>query len=173
MFHSCGERSSTGFTSPYSPVFMLLLPALLTAVVVNTRLPHTIGLEVATPGIGVFHLMFLPVATSQSVTARWPSPLPALPSPRNDDQLRGPVARGIVPGGSIAGGGVVSAAAAAAGGAASAVTRASVSVTGPWTSPIDSTRPPRSLKVSVALTSTTRKTFSAVGTRRTWGCPCT
>ena len=40
------------------------------AVVTNTRLPQVIGLEFAMPGIGVFHLMFFPLATSHSVTAR-------------------------------------------------------------------------------------------------------
>src|SRR5687768_1415773 len=69
-FHSCSERSSTGFTSPYNPVRKLLSPALLLAVVTKRRFPHVIGLEFAMPGIGVFHLMFFPLVTSHSVTAR-------------------------------------------------------------------------------------------------------
>src|SRR4029453_14703060 len=99
---------------------MLLSPALLTAVVVNTRLPQTIGLELATPGIGVFHLMFLPLAASHSVTARCPSPLPALPSPRNADQVRGAVGRtiGVVGGAVVAGAGAGGAAALAGAAAA-------------------------------------------------------
>src|SRR5688572_8228935 len=88
-FHSCSERSSTGFTSPYNPVRKLLSPALLMAVVTNTRLPHVIGLEFAIPGIAVFHLMFFPLVTSHSVTARWPSPFPAAASPRNEGQFLG------------------------------------------------------------------------------------
>src|SRR4029079_6567184 len=101
------------------------------------RLAHTIGLELAMPGIGVFHLTFLPLATSHSVTARCPSPLPLVASPRNEGQLRGPVARAAV-GGAVAAAG---AAAAAAGGAAGAspVTRASVRFAGPCTRPTDST----------------------------------
>ena len=59
------------------------------------RLPQTIGLEVASPGMGVFHLMFFPLATSHSVTARWPSPLPAPASPRKRPVAR-PVGRLIV-----------------------------------------------------------------------------
>ena len=55
---------------------------MLIAVVTKIRLPQTIGLELAMPGIGVFHLMFLPLATSHSVTARCPSPLPPVASPR-------------------------------------------------------------------------------------------
>src|SRR5436190_20996944 len=122
------------------------------AVVANTRLPHTIGLELATPGIGVFHLMFLPVAASHSVTACCPSPLPALPSPRNDGQLRAPVSR--VMAGALAtgagGGGGADAAGVGCAAASVAVTRASSRFAGPCTRRMDSTSPPRWLNVSVA-----------------------
>ena len=67
----------------------VLSPALLMAVVTNTRLPQTIGLELAMPGIGVFHLMFLPLVTSHSVTARCPSAFPLPAMPRNDGQFLG------------------------------------------------------------------------------------
>src|SRR6185295_6152189 len=106
------------------------------------RFAHTMGLELAMPGTGVFHLMFLPLATSHSVTACWPSPLPFVPSPRNDGQLRGPVARDTAAAGAVAAAG---AAAVAAGGAAgaSAVTRARVRFAAPCTRPTDSINPPR------------------------------
>src|SRR6185436_20497920 len=152
IFHSCTERSSTGLTSPYSPVRNVLSPVLLNADVTKMRLAHTIGLELAMPGMGVFHLMFLPLATSHSVTACWPSPLPLVPSPRNDGQLRGPVARDTAVGGAVAADGAAAAAAGAAAGA-SPVTRASVRFAAPCTRPTDSTRPPRPLNVSVAFTS--------------------
>src|SRR5436190_3451670 len=143
------------------------------AVVANTRLPHTIGLELATPGIGVFHLMLLPLVASHSVTARWPSPLPALPSPRNEGQLRGAVGRligGV--GGADEDAGAGAAAAVAGARAGAPVTRVRRRLAGPCTRAIESIRPPRSLNVRVAFASTTRKTFSALGTRRTNGPPC-
>src|SRR5687767_6252139 len=103
------------------------------AVVTKTRLPHTIGLELAMPGIGVFHLMFLPDAMSHSVTARCPSPFPSAASPRKAGQFRGPdrfdeSARGAGPTGTAD---AVVLAEAAAGAAALAGTRTSVSVAGP------------------------------------------
>ena len=49
------------------------------------------GLEFAMPGIGVFHLMFLPLVTSHSVTARCPSPFPLPASPRNEGQFLGAI----------------------------------------------------------------------------------
>src|SRR5918993_1209869 len=40
IFHVCSERSSTGATSPYSPVRNVLSPLLLIAVTANTLLPQ-------------------------------------------------------------------------------------------------------------------------------------
>src|SRR6187549_471271 len=98
------------------------------AVTANTRSPQITGLELAMPGIGVFHLMFFPLAISHSVTARWPSPLPEAPSPRNAGQLRGPVDRGID---AAAAGGAATGSGAAAAAAASGVMRARLMLAGP------------------------------------------
>src|SRR5687768_611223 len=48
-----------------------------------TRSPHTMGLEVARPGIGVFHRIFLPVGASHWAMAPWPSAAPPALVPRN------------------------------------------------------------------------------------------
>src|SRR5688500_20312977 len=118
------------------------------AVVTNTRLPQAIGLEFAIPGIAVFHLMFFPLVTSHSVTARWPSPFPAAASPRNEGQFLG------APGLSAVAMGEFGAAADALGatGAAGAIgaadadavagaTRANMIFAGPCSSCIDSNTP--------------------------------
>src|SRR5688500_489200 len=77
----CRERFSTGCTSPYNPVRNDVSSSLAAATAM-TWLPQMIGLEVARPGIGVFQSTFLPVATSHSVTAPWPSAPPAAFAPR-------------------------------------------------------------------------------------------
>src|SRR5688500_7409947 len=130
------------------------------AVLTNTRLPQTIGLEFAMPGIAVFHLMFLPLVTSHSVGARWPSPLPLPAAPRNEGQFLGAM-------------GAVGATGAGVEEAISGTTRASKIVAGPCTSCIDSIGPARSVNVSVALTSGTRSTPAADGVSRNDGCPAT
>src|SRR5438477_643470 len=60
----CFDASATGSTSPYSPVRMPWLGSLPIAVETNTRSPHTIGLETATPPTGVFHATFCPDVAS-------------------------------------------------------------------------------------------------------------
>ena len=71
-----------GVTSPYRPVRNDVSSS-LAAVTTMTRSPQTMGLDVASPGIGVFQLTFVPVATSHSVTTPWPSATPAALAPRN------------------------------------------------------------------------------------------
>src|SRR5256885_12017725 len=61
--------------------------SLLTAVETNTRSPHTIGLDTATPGTGVFQRMFSPVAAFHFTAVRAPSATPDAPRPRNDGQF--------------------------------------------------------------------------------------
>src|SRR5918993_2189124 len=96
------------------------------------------GLEFAMPGIEVFHLMFLPVVTSHSVGARWPSPLPLPAAPRNEGQFLGAMgAPGALGATGAVGVGAVD--------AVSGATRASTIVAGPCTSCIDSICPARSL----------------------------
>ena len=84
--HECFEESFTGSTSPYSPVRMPWLGSLLTAVDTNTRSPQTIGLETATPGTGVFHATFSPVAAFHLTAVGLPSATPAAFAPRNAGQ---------------------------------------------------------------------------------------
>ena len=58
--------------------------SLLTAVETNTRSPQTIGLDTATPGTGVFHSTFSPVAVFHFTAVGLPSATPAAFAPRND-----------------------------------------------------------------------------------------
>src|SRR5688500_8993963 len=81
----CVGSVSIGLTSPVRPVRNVLSSS-LAAEARMTRLPQTIGLEVPRPGIAVFHLMFLPVTTSQSETAPCPSATPEALMPRNEGQ---------------------------------------------------------------------------------------
>src|SRR5882672_12854214 len=61
--------------------------SLLTAVETNTRSPHTIGLDTATPGTGVFQRTFSPVAAFHFTRVGAPSATPDAPGPRNDGQF--------------------------------------------------------------------------------------
>src|SRR5262245_27595585 len=61
--------------------------SLLIAVDTNTRSPHTIGLDTATPATGVFHRTFSPLATSHFTAVGDPSATPAAPAPRNAGQF--------------------------------------------------------------------------------------
>lgn len=60
--------------------------SLLTAVDTNTRSPQTIGLETATPAIGVFHNTFSPVVAFHFTGVGDPSATPDAEGPRNDGQ---------------------------------------------------------------------------------------
>src|ERR1035438_10611407 len=86
-FHCCTLRSSAASPSPYRPRLKLSPPRLLTAVVTNTRSPHTIGLEWARPGVGLFQAMLAPLETFQVAGKLFPSATPAAPGPRNDGQF--------------------------------------------------------------------------------------
>src|SRR6267143_1024014 len=66
---------------------MPALASLLTAVDTNTRSPHTIGLETDTPGTGVFHKTFSPVAASHFTGVGDPSATPDAAGPRNIGQF--------------------------------------------------------------------------------------
>src|SRR5688500_5550988 len=55
-----------------------------TAVATNTRFPQTIGLECASPGMGVFHLILTPFSPSHVMGGFVPSAMPVLEGPRND-----------------------------------------------------------------------------------------
>src|SRR5882672_9127216 len=61
--------------------------SLLTAVETNTRSPHTIGLDTATPGTGVFQRTFSPVAAFHFTAVGVPSATPDADCPRNDGQF--------------------------------------------------------------------------------------
>src|SRR5258708_29617934 len=60
--------------------------SLPTAVDTNTRSPHTIGLDTATPGTGVFQRTFSPVAAFHFTAVGVPSATPEADGPRNDGQ---------------------------------------------------------------------------------------
>ena len=89
----CFESSATGSTSPYWPVRMPCLGSLLIAVETKTRLPHTIGLETATPSTGVFHATFSPAGAFHLTAVGLPSAVPAALAPRNDGQFCADTAR--------------------------------------------------------------------------------
>jgi hypothetical protein len=62
--------------------------SLLTAVDTNTRSPHTIGLDTATPGTGVFQRTFSPLAAFHlTAVGSLPSATPEAAGPRNDGQF--------------------------------------------------------------------------------------
>ena len=61
--------------------------SLPTAVDTNTRSPHTIGLDTATPATGVFQRMFSPVAAFHFTAVGDPSATPEADGPRNDGQF--------------------------------------------------------------------------------------
>ena len=61
--------------------------SLLTALVTKIRCPQTIGLECASPAIGVRHRMLAPVSTSHVSGRCIPSATPDAAAPRNDGQL--------------------------------------------------------------------------------------
>src|SRR5262249_1273387 len=67
------------------------VPLLLIAVVTNTGSPHTMGLECASPGIGVFQSTFEPFVASQLTGVGLPSPTPDAFGPRNEGQSRAQV----------------------------------------------------------------------------------
>src|SRR5262245_59276924 len=132
------------------------------ALVTKMRSPHTIGLDTAIPGIGVFQRTFLPPATSHSLTAPWPSPLPLALSPRKAGHGRA-AARVAAGSGAGAAGGVAGAAVPddAAGGGPVGVpgaSRCSGKVWDPCEKTTFSIRPPRPPNVNVRpSTSATRK----------------
>ena len=64
------------------------------ALVTNSTSPQTIGLEWASPGIGLCHNTFAPVTGLQSSGRFCPSALPAASCPRNDGQCPLPRAGG-------------------------------------------------------------------------------
>src|SRR5262245_30682269 len=66
---------------------MPALGSLLTAVETKTRSPQTMGLDTATPGIGVFHRMFSPVVVFHLTGVGWPSATPAAFAPRKEGQF--------------------------------------------------------------------------------------
>src|SRR5215471_18024754 len=84
---SLGTPSYAASPSPYNPRLKVSPPRLLTAVVTNTRSPHTIGLECASPGILDFHAMLVPRVTSQFTGNFWPSATPDADGPRNCGQF--------------------------------------------------------------------------------------
>src|SRR5882724_5139974 len=57
------------------------------AVVTKTLSPQTTGHECASPGIGVFQRMFVPLVASQVVGVGLPSATPEAFGPRNDGQF--------------------------------------------------------------------------------------
>ena len=83
----CFDTSLIGSTSPYWPVRMPCFGSLLTAVETNTRSPHTIGLDTATPSTGVFHATFWPAGAFHFTAVGLPSAVPAALAPRNDGQF--------------------------------------------------------------------------------------
>jgi hypothetical protein len=83
----CFEVSLSESTSPYKPARKYSPPLLLMAVVTNILLPQTTGLECASPGMGVFHSMFVPLVASQVTGAGLPSATPEAFAPRNDGQF--------------------------------------------------------------------------------------
>src|SRR5262245_53371091 len=66
---------------------MPALGSLLMAVETKTRSPQTMGLDTATPGIGVFHRMFSPVVVFHLTGVGWPSATPAAFAPRKEGQF--------------------------------------------------------------------------------------
>src|SRR6476659_8248792 len=66
----------------------------LTAVDTNTRSPHTIGLDTATPATGVFHATFSPVCAFHLTAVGLPSATPAALAPRKPGQFCPSTARG-------------------------------------------------------------------------------
>jgi hypothetical protein len=86
-FHVCFDMSFAGSTSPYNPVRMPAEASLETAVETNTRSPHTIGLDTATPATGVVHSTLSPVFTFQVTGVGALSPTPAARGPRNIGQF--------------------------------------------------------------------------------------
>src|SRR5262245_48197697 len=66
---------------------MAAFGSLPTAVETNTRSPHTIGLDTATPATGVVHRMFSPVLAFHLIAVAAPSPTPDAFAPRNDGQF--------------------------------------------------------------------------------------
>src|SRR3954466_14420257 len=85
--HLCRERSSDASPSPYSPFLNVASGRLLIAVVTKTRLPQTIGLECARPGIGVRQRTCSPLVPFHLSGRCWPSATPDALGPRNDGQL--------------------------------------------------------------------------------------
>src|SRR5262249_49093222 len=67
------------------------------AVVTNTLLPHTIGLALARPGIGVFQRIFAPVLMSHVVGGGAPGATPDPPGPRNDGHSRAAAPNTVAP----------------------------------------------------------------------------
>src|SRR6185295_9061549 len=59
----------------------------LTAVVMKTLLPQTIGLECPRPGISVFQRMLVDFSASQTVGGLLPSAMPVALGPRNEGQF--------------------------------------------------------------------------------------
>src|SRR3954469_22949160 len=74
------------------------LGSLPMAVETKTRLPHTMGLETATPPIGVFHATFCPEVASHFTAVGLPSATPDAFGPRNEGQF---CADSVVPAASV------------------------------------------------------------------------
>src|SRR5256885_17241492 len=73
--------------SPYRPTLRSSFVLPLMALVTNTRLPQTIGLECPRPGIGVFQRTLVDFSTSQVVGPEKPSATPFASFPRKEGQL--------------------------------------------------------------------------------------
>src|SRR6187200_3041353 len=82
-----GDRSSEESPSPYSPGLKVALGFALIAVVTNTRLPQTTGLECPSPGSEVRQRMLSPVFTSQLSGRFCLTATPDACVPRNAGQL--------------------------------------------------------------------------------------
>src|SRR5215207_2152730 len=83
----CFERSVDASPSPYKPGRNDAFGSLLTALVTKIRFPQTIGLECASPGIGVRQRIFSPVLAFHWSGRFCPSAIPDACGPRNEGQL--------------------------------------------------------------------------------------
>src|SRR5258706_9532774 len=78
----CGGSFSTDWIFPYSPTLRDASPSAGTALVTKILSPQMTGLECASPGIAVFHRIFLPDSPDHSVGGV-PSPIPLAAGPRD------------------------------------------------------------------------------------------
>src|SRR5712691_13571814 len=79
--------SSDAVPSPYRPRLKDASARLLTAVVTNTWSAQTMGLECASPGMRVFHRIWVPCAESQLMGRFCFSATPEAEGPRNEGQF--------------------------------------------------------------------------------------